>query len=102
MRLKDVPKHPAYLVFHDAFDNGAMDIFGYENKWPESAIEITRKLADECNTRIEEMGNDDCGRWAAYEKLPRVRVYKYGNAFYQFNWRTTPWRTSIAAVKSRT
>ena len=33
MLLRDVPKHPAYVVFHDAYDNGAMDV------WPAESLD---------------------------------------------------------------
>lgn len=71
MRIKDVPFSPAYLVFHDAFDNGAMEI------WAIPSLEQAEKIASERNVRAENMGQDDCGVWKAYAKLPRVRVWKY-------------------------
>lgn len=71
MRIKDVPVSPAYLVFHDAFSNGAMDIYPFDS-FTQAGMEATRR-----NEAIEQSGADDCGGWKAYEKLPRVRVYRY-------------------------
>lgn len=70
MKLADVPKYPAYLVFHDAFDGGAMDVY------PSESIEQAEKIARERQEKLEQTGSDECGGWKAYEKLPRVRVHK--------------------------
>lgn len=71
MRIKDVPISPAYLVWHDAFDNGAMDVY------PQGSFETAQKTAEERNERNAQTGNDDAGIWRAYTKLPRVKVYKF-------------------------
>jgi hypothetical protein len=71
MKLKDVPLSPAYLVFHDAYDNGAMEV------WPADSFELAQKTAASNQDRLENLGQDECGGWKAYEKLPRVRVWKY-------------------------
>lgn len=71
MKLKDVPVAPAYLVFHDAFDNGAMEV------WPYQSIELAQAEASNQNERIEGSGESDCGGYKAHTKLPRVRVWKY-------------------------
>lgn len=71
MRIKDVPFSPAYLVFHDAYDRGAMEI------WPTPGIVTAKAIAKQKQLRLENSGNDECGHWKAYEKLPRVRVYRY-------------------------
>lgn len=69
MRLKDVPPAPAYLVFHDAYDNGAMDV------WPVPSFGEAQFVAQTKNARLEEAGGEECGGWKAYEKLPRVKVF---------------------------
>lgn len=71
MRIKDVPISPAYLVWHDAFDNGAMDVY------PKSSFEFALKLAEERNEQNARQGYDDAGFWRAYTKLPRVKVYRF-------------------------
>lgn len=71
MRVQDVPQHPAYLVFHDAFDKGAMEIWGMDD------FVAAEKIAKARNENLDHSGNDDVGRWKAYAKLPRVRVYAY-------------------------
>lgn len=71
MRIKDVPTSPAYLVFHDAFDNGAMEV------WPAESLELAEKTAHLNQEHVEASGQDDCGGWKAYEKLPRVRIWKF-------------------------
>lgn len=74
MRLVDVPQAPAYLVFHDAFDKGAMEV------WPAESLELAEKTASFNNQRIDDLGQDECGRYKAYVKLPRIRVWKYHHA----------------------
>jgi hypothetical protein len=69
-RLKDVPQAAAYLVWHDAFDNGAMDVYLY------SDLTSAQIEAEKRNCHLQESSNDDCGFWRAYTKLPRVRIYK--------------------------
>jgi hypothetical protein len=71
MRVVDVPPSPAYLVFHDAFDRGAMDV------WPELSIELAERKADFLQEALDQSGNDGAGFWRAYTKLPRRRIYKY-------------------------
>lgn len=71
MRIKDVPLAPAYLVYHDAFDNGAMEI------WPCKSIQVAENRARYNNDTAEQQGYDESATWKAYEKLPRVRVYKF-------------------------
>lgn len=71
IRLKDVPPSPAYLVFHDGFDNGAMEV------WQFSSFEQAQTLASERNALLESRGEDEGGMYKAYAKLPRVRVWKY-------------------------
>lgn len=71
MKIKDVPQHPAYLVFHDAFDKGAMEVWGIDD------LATAQQIAKIRNTHLEQGGNDDCGVWKAYNKLPHVRVYAY-------------------------
>jgi hypothetical protein len=71
MKIKDVPLAPAYLVFHDAYDNGAMDV------WPAESLELAQKTAAFNQDRLESLGQDECGGWKAYEKLPRIRVWKF-------------------------
>lgn len=70
LRLKDVPKFPAYLVFHDAFDNGAMEVYPY------NSFAAADRDAKARNTVMEESGAEEGGMWRAYAKLPRVRVWK--------------------------
>lgn len=72
MKLKDVPVFPSYLVFHDGYDNGAMDVYPQQ-----LSIELTQLKADLANIKLEESGNDEGGHWKAYTKLPRVRIYKF-------------------------
>jgi len=74
MRIKDVPLSPAYVVFHDAYDNGAMDV------WPAKSIAEASERANLANSKLESMGQDECGGWEAYTKLPRVKVFKYHTA----------------------
>ena len=71
MRLKDVPPAPAYVVFHDAYMNGAMDVY------PAESMEQATATAAQHRSRLEESGHDECGGWKAYEKLLRVKVYMY-------------------------
>lgn len=70
MRLKDVPTHPAYLVFHDGFD-GSMEI------WPCATIEWAKQIANLRQTELDNNGLDGAGIWRAYTKLPRKRVFKF-------------------------
>lgn len=42
MRIKDMPASPAYLVFHDAYDGGAMDVYPVADAWPESALAVAK------------------------------------------------------------
>lgn len=71
MRIKDVPQHLAYLVFHDAYDNGAMDVYGM------TSLEAATDEALYRNRQLEAIGMEEGGGWKAYEKLPRVKVFKY-------------------------
>lgn len=71
MRLKDVPQHSAYVVFHDTFDNGAMDV------WPAKNIAEAQERVTVANAELDAMGSDDAGFYKAYEKLPRKKVYKF-------------------------
>jgi hypothetical protein len=71
MRIKDVPSASAYLVFHDAFDSGAMDVY------PCDSLAEAQDKATTRNATLDASGNDDCGTWRAYTKLPRVRVFKF-------------------------
>ena len=71
MRIKDVPVSPAYVVFHDAYDNGAMDVY------PAESLAAAEAKATGKQTKLESLGQDECGHWRAYEKLPRVKVYKF-------------------------
>jgi hypothetical protein len=71
MRLKDVPASPAYLVFHDAYMNGAMDVY------PAESLDLAERTAKFNNERMESLGHDEAGVWRSYTKLPRVRVWKY-------------------------
>lgn len=69
---KQVPWHPAYCVFHDAYDNGAMDVY------PAESFELAKKTADWNQSRLEALGYDDCGFWRAYTVLPsQCKVYKF-------------------------
>ena len=70
IRLCDVPEAPAYLVFHDAFDNGAMEVY------PKQDLAAAETEAERHNRHLDEIGMDDAGFWKAYTKLPRVRVYR--------------------------
>jgi hypothetical protein len=69
MRLKDVPFAPAYVVFHAAYDNGAMDV------WPATTFAEAQERASHHQSRLEESGYDEAGIWKAYEKLPRKKVH---------------------------
>jgi hypothetical protein len=71
MLLRDVPKHPAYVVFHDAYANGAMDV------WPATSFIAAHTTAVARQEKLETMGQDDCGFWRAYENLPRKKVWKF-------------------------
>jgi hypothetical protein len=70
MRIKDVPKAAAYVVFHDGFDNGAMDV------WPASSLAEAQERVTVANLELDSMGEDG-GSYRAYTKLPRIKVYKY-------------------------
>ena len=48
MKLKDVPQSPAYLVCHDHFDKGAMEV------WMVSDIERAETLANNYNRQIDD------------------------------------------------
>jgi hypothetical protein len=69
MRYNEVPAAAAYLVFHDAFDNGAMDVY------LRPSLEEAEKTAATRNDNLAKGGNDDCGIWKAYVKLPRRKVF---------------------------
>jgi hypothetical protein len=71
MLLRDVPKHPAYVVFHDAYDNGAMDV------WPAADLVGAQRIATVQQQNLEDIGQDECGFYRAYTKLPRKKVYKF-------------------------
>jgi hypothetical protein len=73
MLLRDVPKHPAYVVFHDAYDNGAMDV------WPATSLASAQGRVDVANSELDAMGQDECGFYRAYTKLPRKKVWKFYN-----------------------
>jgi hypothetical protein len=72
MKLKDVPVHPAYVVFHDHFDNGAMEI------WPATSFLSAQEIATRKQDNCDAQGYDNAD-WRAYAKLPRRKVYKYHN-----------------------
>jgi hypothetical protein len=67
----NLPFSPAYLVFHDAHMNGAMDVY------PFSSLEEATDQANCQNEYMESRGADEDGSWRAYEKLPRKRVWKF-------------------------
>ena len=69
MRLKDIPIFPAYLVNHDQFDKGAMEV------WPCYSMSSACQLAKDKNDKCEAQGFEP--NWKAYEKLPRVKIWKY-------------------------
>lgn len=71
MRLKDVPSYPAYVVFHDAYDNGAMDVY------PATSFLIAQERVSLANQELDAMSSEGCGSWKAYEKLPRKRIFKF-------------------------
>lgn len=71
MKLSEVPAYPAYLVFHDAFMKGAMDVY------PCDAESTAQFIANRRNDNLDASGNDDSGFWAAYTKLPRKKVWKF-------------------------
>jgi hypothetical protein len=71
MKLAEVPAHPAYLVFHDAYMNGAMDVY------PVTSLAMAQEHAALANMELDATGQDECGIWRAYEKLPRKKVWKY-------------------------
>ena len=71
MRLKDVPFFPAYLVFHDSFDNGAMDVY------PTESLKLAQQIASTKQSLLDQSGEEECGIWKAYEKLPRVKIWKF-------------------------
>lgn len=71
MKLKDVPHSPAYVVFHDAYMNGAMDI------WPVATLVEAQAIADRKQKHLEDEGADECGGYTAYTQLPRKRVWRY-------------------------
>lgn len=73
MKLKDIPVSPAYLVCHDLYDNGAMDVYTCSDL--ASAQLLATKRQDYCDS----MGSDGVC-WKAYTKLPRVRVYSFHGA----------------------
>lgn len=85
IRRCDVPTAPAYVVFHDAFDKGAMEV------WPVVSFAVAQEVAAVNNKRSEDMGHDECGGWAAYEKLPRVRIWKL---------HLTPWPVETEAANA--
>lgn len=72
-RVQDIPQRKAYLVFHDAYDDGAMDVLGLDD------IEQARKLATHRNTQLEDEGLEEGGGWAAYEKLPDLKIWSYND-----------------------
>lgn len=70
MRIKDVPIHPAYLVHHDHFMNGAMDVY------PRQDLAAAQAEAKSKNDYMDSIGVHG-GQWRAYEKLPRVKIWQY-------------------------
>lgn len=71
MKLNEVPESPAYLVYHDYWMNGAMDVY------PMPSLEEAETRARNKNEYAESIGCDDGGRYAAYVKLPRRKIWKY-------------------------
>ena len=69
VKLADVPASPAYLVCHDHFDNGAMEV------WPMSDKVAAENCAHDYQCRLDDHGIDGC-HFAAYTELPRRRVWK--------------------------
>jgi hypothetical protein len=59
----------AYLVFHDAFDNGAMEV------WPSFSIETATASAQCLNDALDAIG-EECGFYRAYQTLPRKKIFK--------------------------
>lgn len=70
MKLSSIPVHPAYVVFHDGCDNGAMEVF------PRLSFSAAQKEAEQKQEQFDAMGYED-GMWRAYSKLPRCKVWKY-------------------------
>lgn len=62
-------EYSAFLVFHDDWDRGAMEVTPY------SSIELANAEALRRQEHFDSHGLDG-GYWKAYEKLPRVRIYK--------------------------
>ena len=61
----------AYLVFHDNFDQGAMDVY------PACCVAHAEKEAERRNNHIDALGYDEAGHWRGYEVLPaECEVYK--------------------------
>lgn len=72
MLLKDVPVHPAYVVFHGAYMNGAMEV------WPATSLEAAQERVTLANAEMDAMGmGEDAGFYRAYVKLPRKKVWKF-------------------------
>lgn len=70
MKLADVPPAPAYLVCHDHYGHGAMDV------WAAETIAEAQDEANKRNQALDDQGVDGC-HWAAYEKLPRLKIFKF-------------------------
>jgi hypothetical protein len=70
MKLKDVPRALAYVVCHDCFDNGAMEV------WPASNLLTAQECAERKQTNADAQGYDSV-MWQAYAKLPHKKVWKY-------------------------
>lgn len=65
-------EYSAFLVLHDDWDRGAMEVTPY------SSIELANAEALKRQERLDSNGLDG-GHWKAYKKLPRIRIYRiYG------------------------
>jgi hypothetical protein len=71
MLLRDVPVSPAYLVFHDCFERGAMDV------WPRLTLAEAQLDASKKQTALDASGLEECGFWQAYNKLPHKKLHLY-------------------------
>ena len=68
---KTVPESPAYLVYHDAYHKGAMEV------WLLASFERAEIFAKRLNEKLDKCGLGGAGTYRAYAgKLPRKSVWK--------------------------
>ncbi len=71
MKVEEVPKSPAYLVSHDLWMDGAMDVWGVKD------LQFATVEAERRNRVVDDLGGEGDTRWRAYEELPDLEVWAF-------------------------